>query len=324
MRSAGVAAINVGGQTINTFAGIGLGRGDREKLIQKVVSSDIALDRWKRTHVLIIDEISMLGRELFELVDGIARRAKGNDLPFGGIQVIVVGDFLQLPPVQNHVQGKFCFESSSWSAAGFNLPSGRIFLRNIIRQSDPVFIDMLNNVRVGQLPEKYMEVLNACVVSQKPLPVDGIMPTKLYCINKDVDNENTHNLNALPGDVIDIEAIDEWIDTPSAKRRGILDIAEKTIPKNIQLKKGAQVMLLRNRSLYDPGPAGDKQKSLGLVNGSRGVVVGFTKSVVGEGMVPIVRFDNGKELTIGRVDYVVRTPDSHVLKRKQIPLKLAW
>ena len=159
------------------------------------------------------------------------------------------------------------------------------------------------------------------------------MPTKLYSINRDVDKENLDRLVELPGDDIDIKAVDMWTsnptDGPSAKRI-ILENANRSIPQTIKLKIGAQVMLLRNRSSSSSSNSNsnnnENNKTSPLVNGSRGVVTGFVESTsaVG-GLVPRVCFDNGQEVVIGPVEYVTKGAGGdgqHV--RMQIPLKLAW
>ena len=321
----GVAAINIGGQTVHSFSGIGFGKGDHKRLLEKVVTTTVSYDRWLKTKVLIIDEISMLDRSLFELLSDIGKEIKKNELPFGGIQIIVVGDFLQLPPVQDGADRKFCFQSEIWEEAGLLLPTGNILLKEIVRQTDKSFIKLLNEIRIGNLPDDMIALLDACVVGRKALPVDGIIPTKLYCINKDVDSENAEKLAELEGDLVKLLAVDEWkIKNNPSKKRMLLEIAEKTIPKEIDLKLGAQVMLLRNRNrVFDN--SGSSSGFLGLVNGSRGKIIGFTTSSVDDEEVPIVKFDNGKILTIGRAEYEIRSPDGDgLLTRRQIPLKLAW
>lgn len=323
---AGVAAINIGGQTIHAFAGIGIGKGDKDQLVKRAVLSSSSFDRWTRTKVLVVDEVSMLPRDLLEILNEIAQKVKKNALPFGGIQIIAVGDFLQLPPVSIGTD-KFCFQSAVWEQA--DLHCSQIFLKDIIRQKDMQFINILNEVRVGKLSSDSMPLLDACVVTKKPLPTDGIIPTKLYCYNKDVDRENLNKLASLPGETLEITAVDMWkgVKPNANQKKSLLDTAEKAIPEKINLKVGAQVMLRRNRNtgVDDIGPAGDKQKVLGLVNGSRGIVTGFVKSAVDDVLVPTVRFDNGKTIVIGKVEYVVTSPDGDcAIIRSQVPLKLAW
>lgn len=333
--STGIAAVNLGGGTLHSFAGIGLanGSGDKEKTVQKVMKNKKTVERWLDAKVLVIDEISMIDKSLFELLDLVARRVKGIDAPFGGLQVLLVGDFLQLPPVPNRYGAReFCFESQVWDDlslgngsqdTGFN--GGNVVnLHEVIRQkSDQDFISLLNEVRMGNLSNKHLKALNKCLVSVKAPPTDGIVPTKLYSINRDVDKENLDRLHELPSDMVEIDSYDFWSERPTggtSAKRVILENANRSIPQSIQLKVGAQVMLVRNR-----GDSSSKGTSA-LVNGSRGVVTGFVESASAfGGLVPRVCFDNGMEIVVGPAEYVTHGAGGdgqHV--RMQVPLKLAW
>lgn len=205
--------------------------------------------RWENTKVLIIDEISMLHKDLFEVLDDIARVIHENDQPFGGIQLIVVGDFMQLPPVCIDKKLEFCFQSHVWDAAALNIKNGTIYLSKIERQKDDVFIQILNQIRLGRVSKELMASLDQCLITNKPLPTNGIIPTKLYSINKEVNLENSLRLQELPGEVVSIIAEEKWKRKPTSSKllplfRNALDLM---IPKQVDLKVGAQVMLLRNR-----------------------------------------------------------------------------
>ncbi len=343
--STGIAAVNLGislgGQTIHSFAGIGLsnGMGDPNKVVKKIHSNPRVVERWQSTKVLVIDEISMIERKLFELLDFVGRKVRGNDQPFGGLQLILCGDFLQLPPVPSKFSQvrEFCFESPVWSELGLgdvDRQSGHatihkknmIHLSRVMRQTDSAFVNILNDVRLGRVDEDQLKLLNSCLVKIKPRPTDGIIPTKLYSINKDVDQENLDRLKELPDELVEIKAADVWGQVPSdgtSGKRAILEIANRSIPTTIQLKVGAQVMLLRNRNAE--GRSGSK-RSTTLVNGSRGVVTGFVESAtVAGGLVPRVCFDNGQEIIVGPVEYITKSPSGDgQLIRMQVPLKLAW
>ncbi len=297
------------------------GKGEKSKIISNVLKNKIAVDRWRRCSVLVVDEVSMLDRALFELLDEIARLLRHSDAPFGGIQVVAVGDFMQLPPVRKESEGHFCFQSPVWAAAG--LSEGVINLQRVERQSDPVFIQHLNEVRLGKLTPAFSELLRSCLVGRKPLPSNGIIPTKLYAVNREVDSENTDRLAELSGDVVTMVAEDHWEAKPrqAALAPGIRLGIQNTIPDRIDLKVGAQVMLLRNRHFNSGTPS-----ALQLVNGSRGQVVGFSESVVRPGqLIPTVRFDNGLTTAIGPVNFTLKGPGGDgCIVRSQIPLKLAW
>lgn len=345
----GIAAINVGGSTVHSFAGIGIGDVERAAMVMKALKKKEIVTKWRNLKVLIIDEISMLDIELFETLNDMAQKARKNDVPFGGIQLIVVGDFLQLPPVRSGAQFKvlnapgpsltevrterFCFESYVWEASGLNAMHGSIHLQEVVRQNDVDFINLLNSIRIGQTPPHLMKMLDDCVVSKKREPTDGIIPTKLYCINKDVDEENKNRLAAIDSDEVNILCDDSWTIIPNSNftRTKIYEIADKVIPSVLTLKRGAQVVLLRNRgndlAKYNykitSGIANAKKP---LVNGSRGVVLGFQRSTNDrDSMLVRVQFDNGDVVDIGKVEHEISGPDGEgLLIRNQIPLKLAW
>ena len=322
----GVAAINVGGQTLHSFAGIGLGKASTPYLLAKVEKSQSAMLRWQNAKVLIIDEISMLDKELFEAVDVIARSVRGRvDEPFGGLQMLIVGDFFQLPPVGRGSARSFCFESPAWEAAGLLEENNKFFLNEVIRQTESNFVNLLNEIRVGHLSESGKEILNACLVSTKPKPEDGITPTRLYCTNRDVDRENTESLKELEGEVYTCHAEDTWKELPSNpnSKRALVATLDKTVPPSMDLKIGAQVMLLRNR--VERGWKDGSSTETNLVNGSRGVIVRFIKSSDGGSPVPVVRFDNGQTIAVGYVEWKKVGPGGDgFIVRSQLPLKLAW
>lgn len=169
--STGLAACNIEGVTLHSFAGIGLGKESASQLVKKVrfLSSDcgIAIDspqvrtnqkarnRWLRTKVLIIDEVSMVDGDLFDKLEEIARRIRNNGRPFGGIQLVVTGDFFQLPPVPegSNREAKFAFAASSWNTA----IQHTVLLTRIFRQKDPEFAAMLNEMRLGNISQKTVE-----------------------------------------------------------------------------------------------------------------------------------------------------------------------
>ena len=132
--STGLAACNVGGVTLHSFGGIGLGKEDVPTLVKKIKRNAKAKLRWQRTKVLVIDEISMVDGDLFDKLESIARSIRGNGRPFGGIQLVITGDFFQLPPVpDNNKVAKFAFDAATW-ATSINYTVG---LKQVFRQKDP-------------------------------------------------------------------------------------------------------------------------------------------------------------------------------------------
>jgi ATP-dependent DNA helicase PIF1 len=135
--STGLAACNIGGVTLHSFGGIGLGKDDVPALVKKIKRNQKAKNRWLRTKILIIDEISMVDGDLFDKLEGIARAMRNNGRPFGGIQLVITGDFFQLPPVPDYGNKaksvKFAFDAGTWSTAIHHT----IGLTEVFRQKDP-------------------------------------------------------------------------------------------------------------------------------------------------------------------------------------------
>lgn len=294
----GVSALLVKGSTIHSFAGIGLGVGDAVRLVGKVASNRKALNRWKRAQVLIIDEISMMSPVLFEKLEFIARQVRMNPNPFGGIQLILSGDFCQLPCVDSE---KFCFESEVWEKC---IPN-TVYLNEIVRQSDAEFQTILNEVRVGILSKKTKDALlsRVGVVLTNDL---GIKPTKVYPTNSQVSFTNEVELKKLKPREMNSYEMTITCSNSDIKEKFLKNAV---VEENITLCDGAQVMLLYNLDT-----------EAGLVNGSRGVVTGFTV----EDSFPIVKFLNGLELPIPYVCWEVEEDNIVVLKAIQIPLKIAY
>jgi ATP-dependent DNA helicase PIF1 len=288
--------------------------------MERVLKDRRAVKRWEQCKVLVIDEASMLRPHRLELLNKIAMDVKKSRLPFGGIQIILSGDFMQLSPVMeriadvNVVPHKYCFQTNAWREAGLlKSQGGTIQLEEVIRQKgDTEFIRILNEVRRGRISQESLDRLNECKVDKKERPTDGIIPTKLFCYNVEADNENSKKLAELPGPVISIIAIDTWKVEPKAiaAQRSMIDSMSKIAAKSIHLKMGAQVMLLRN-CVTGSG-------KLGLVNGSKGVIVGMSRGF------PTVFFENGDREIVRPVEYEVDIKNVGRLTRSQIPLKLAW
>ena len=294
----GTSAIIFGGSTLHSFLGIGLGNGDIETLLRNILSKKYIHKRWINLKTLIIDEISMLNPDLFDKLEILAKRIKNNDLPFGGIQLILSGDFLQLPVVGSD---NFCFEALSWNSCITNI----INLTEIIRQSDEVFQRCLNNIRFGNITEETIEILNSRVGVQLCNDI-GIKPTRLYPLNKNVDYMNEKEISKINDDFYEYDMT----------INNIGEIPDYTIEKyvkncqaseTIQLAVGVQVMLLYNL---------DFEKE--LVNGSRGVIIRFVNDI------PVVKFLNGVETLIDFHDWDIKEQDKIVLTISQIPLKLAY
>ncbi|CAG8748853.1 22713_t:CDS:2, partial [Cetraspora pellucida] len=318
----GLAALNIGGTTLHYFAGIGLGQGTTQELIKKVRDNRSARQRWTDCNVLIIDEVSMLDGELFDTLEGIARNIKNNTRPFGGIQLIITGDFFQLPPISkdNRSVAKFSFEAQTWKTA----VKHTIQLTRVFRQKDNELIELLNDMRTGKVSERFSELI-ARLENEPQYPDDGIKPTELYPRNDNVNSANLIQLDKIPHKSHSFFAID-W----EPMRIGQLRMLVKSClaPQELKLKRDAQVMLIKNLKDYN------------LVNGSRGVVIGYHSNSTGQDyfkgeeegleindLLPIVRFtDSNQKIVVEPQEWTIPGNGGKTVlaSRKQIPLILAW
>ncbi|SCV02632.1 LAMI_0H01354g1_1 [Lachancea mirantina] len=257
--STGLAACSIGGITVHSFAGIGLGIGEPSKLVQKVKRSKKHVLRWQNISALVIDEVSMIDGELLDKLDHVAKKIRKDSSPFGGIQIILSGDFFQLPPVNKNQNQeiKFAFDSSAWKDS----INATIMLQKVFRQQgDGRFIQMLNDMRMGNIDsETELEFKKL----SRPLPDDEIIPAELYSTRNEVERANNSRLYNLPGRVRLYQAIDggELSDVDAKEKL----LANFLAPRELQLKVGAQVMMIKN--IDDT-----------LVNGSLGKVIDFIDS----------------------------------------------
>lgn len=321
-------------KTLHSWAGIGLGRESVDILIATLRKSRRACLRWLQTDILVIDEVSMMTPELFEKLDMIGRKIRRNEsTPFGGLQLVLVGDFYQLPPVVKQCETSFVFESPIWDKLQLQTHE----LTEIVRQKDPVFQEVLNEARRGELSKKSFKIL------AKRMGLDytkeEIKPTMLFTRRAQVDDINMSYLRKLTTERRTFKATTLFC--PTANTVGLTEkdpFVQKGIEKldtdapyssELILAIDAQVMLLTN---LDP--------EHGLVNGSRGVVVGYGKTAeadlkaqmstmkaVGDIFdptleVPIVKFRNGIVMPIAHATWEV--PEMPSVLRRQIPLKLAY
>lgn len=316
----GAAGSLIGGQTLHGWAGIGLGKESAPDIIKFLRKRPALARRWKGTQTLIIDEISMMSMELFNKLHLVAQGIRDNTLFFGGIQLVLCGDFAQLEPIGSP---KLCFESSIWKKY---ISENTVYLSEIFRQTDPVFQRILLNLRLGALTKEDKEILNSRLivdeedanisVSNGETEVQTIKPTILYPLKKDVNRINTKNLNELIADGAQsktFNAIDGAINrktkaSVSHRATHTTTLTKCTsAPEHLVLAVGSQVMLTKNRDIDE-----------GLVNGSRGVIL----EIDGAGD-PVVIFDNGQQCTIRPESFEVESGDL-MLIRRQIPLILAW
>ncbi|XP_060087615.1 ATP-dependent DNA helicase PIF1 [Heteronotia binoei] len=296
--STGVAACQIGGTTLHAFAGVGSGKAPLHQCIELAQRSGVRL-QWLNCQHLIIDEISMVAGEFFDKLEAVARTVRKCENPFGGIQLIICGDFLQLPPVSKGTeQAKFCFQAKSWwKCIHLNME-----LTKVQRQTDRDFISLLDAVRQGRCTDEVTKQLTATAAHR--VERDGILATQLCTHKDDVELTNAKRLRELSGDSRFFKAVDS--DPVLVKT---LDV-QCPVSSIIELKIGAQVMLTKNLDV-----------SQSLVNGARGVVIGFETE--GKGL-PKVRFLCGVTTVVGLERWVLKGSAGTHLTRQQVPLKLAW
>ncbi|XP_074859075.1 ATP-dependent DNA helicase PIF1 [Carettochelys insculpta] len=296
--STGVAACHIGGTTLHAFAGIGSGKAPLDQCIELAQRTGVR-QHWLSCQHLIIDEISMVDAKFFDKLEAVARAVRKRDDPFGGIQLIICGDFLQLPPVsKGNEETKFCFQAKSWrKCIQVNME-----LTEVQRQTDKSFISLLCAIRLGRCTEDVTRQLMQTATNR--VERDGILATRLCTHKDDVELTNERRLQQLPGEMRSYEAVDS--DPMEVKA---ID-AQCPVGHCIQLKPGAQVILTKNLDV-----------SRGLVNGARGVVVEFETE--GKGL-PLVRFLCGVTEVIRMERWVFKGPTGIYLSRQQLPLKLAW
>ena len=244
----GCAAVLINGQTIHSFLGLGISRNLKE-IIKNLEKFKKQLEIIRNVKSLIIDEISMMDDELFELINQLLKTVRKTDKIFGGIQVILVGDFHQLPPINNN----YCFNSPLWN--DLNLTS--IVLTEIIRQKDDdVLKQILEEIRNEKLSDNSLEILQNLVIKDKD--DSDIKPTRLYPINTNVDKINNYEYKKLLNTNKGIEVL----------YKASANIKDTNLSNyDINLTLNAKIMIIRNICM-------EKK----LVNGTRGIVIELRKT----------------------------------------------
>lgn len=298
----GIAAINIGGVTLHSWTNLSKEDIPVIEIAKKILSVSGIYTRKKiiNTQILAIDEVSMLSKETFENLDLLLKLVRDNEKPFGDIQILLFGDFFQLPPVNSK---NFCFESNLWQEANIKT----FILKETFRQKNERFINLLDNIRHGFINEDDKKILEIRLgVIDKSI----IRPTILSTHNILVEKINFEKLNNLPSREI----------TYTAKFKGEQDkidlLKRNCIAKEfLTLKIGSQVMMLKNTY----------QKN-GIINGSTGIVVGFSSKK----NYPIIEFTNGQNIVIAPDVWEITTFNSNTGELEilatmcQIPLTLSW
>jgi ATP-dependent DNA helicase PIF1 len=302
----GVASLLIRGRTIHSFLGIGLAKEPANLLVRKATIKRPLIKKLTALQVLIIDEVSMMSAELFEKINEYLCLIRKDTAPFGGVQIVLCGDFAQL----KSVEGDFCFTSELWPL----VIDRTIELTKIMRQTDTTLHTMLNDLRLGRITSETIAVLKSRVNHPLDhLAETGIEPTVLYSHNCDVDRINQKELSKLKSKLEKGENVylySSHVEPESAKETVLKSLK---IPEAVELCKGAQVMITYNID-----------STLGIMNGSRGVVVGFTKVRQEDGseqVLPLVRFVNGK---VYPISYNTYDDEERKVVVTYLPIKCSW
>ncbi len=295
--STGIAATHIHGMTIHSWSGIGVHQELNEEEIKHITENKYVARRIKKAKVLIIDEVSMLDGKVLTLVERVCRKVRKLKMPFGGLQVVLVGDFFQLPPVlKNTGMIEFAFDSLAWQG----LMPVVCYLTEQHRQDDEIFLQILSAIRENTFDEMHFESLKECIRSEDSLPSDA---THLFSHNMDVDALNTGALRKLKGKTrLFVMAVRGPEVLTDALIRGCLS------PERLELKEGAKVMFTKNNANQH------------FVNGTLGTVIGFQK----ETFYPIVMTESGVRIETEPMEWTITEGDEVFAKITQIPLRLAW
>jgi ATP-dependent DNA helicase PIF1 len=313
----GVAALNLRdklssmfGEDVNTstiyrWAGIGIGPKEHqsfEEYFRQMQAQGLhwqaTAGRIRGTQILIIDEVSMLPGKILNFVDYVCRQVRGDDRPMGGIQVIAVGDFLQLPPVSKTGLYDWAFASEAWRSIDFK----HVTLRQVHRQDDPDFVSVLNQFREGTVTKDGAAILKKRVAMFPPANV-----LRLFTHNVQVDKWNTYQLGTL-------ETLEHVFAAKTSGPKYDVEFLVKNLitPERLVLKLGARAMVTAN--LRDPC---DSEGML-AANGEIGTVVDVQENCVS------LRLDTEKVIEIERNTWKFDSSQKNTAEFKQFPLRLAW
>ncbi|NTV44853.1 MAG: AAA family ATPase [Candidatus Yonathbacteria bacterium] len=307
--STGIAATHLGGFTIHSWSGIGVKRFLSAYDLENIASREYVVKRMRRTKILIIDEVSMLGPETLDMVDAVCREVRGNSEPFGGLQVVFVGDFFQLPPVSSSIRNdvsdglfsdekppRFAYESGAWKRAHVVT----CYLSEQYRQDDDRFLSVLSAIRKNTFGPEHRAHIEERMWKRSEKEYD--MP-KLFAHNVDVDRVNNDMLDKISGEAHMFPMKDRGKSAlVEALKKGCLS------PVELKLKKGARVMFTKN------------DQNGAYVNGTLGEVVDFDAF----SEYPIVLTKDGTRVTTELAEWSVVEDGKMLASLEQIPLRLAW
>lgn len=319
--STGIASTHMNGMTIHSWAGIGIADEVTPKLISGIKRRNQLTERIQRTQVLVIDEISMLHRKQFDMINQVLQAIKDSDLPFGGVQLLVAGDFFQLPPVGNPEEinrEKFAFMSQAWLDADFQI----CYLTEQHRQKSQ---NQTNDDYFGLNLNDILNQIRRQSFDQNTMP--ALMATRSHELTENRTRLYTHNINVQ--NINEQELIK--LDTKECVFVGwgegdekLLESLKKGVrnTEQLTLKVGAKVMFIKNNS------------DLNVSNGTLGVVVDFAPILIdkdeksqqnNQQLFPIVKLNDGRKVLVEYDSWRIDDEEGEILSAYyHIPLTLAW
>lgn len=294
--STGIAATHIGGMTIHAWSGIGTRDQLSQYDLEAITTKEKIMRQVKKAQVLVVDEISMLDGKIIDMVNIVCKSIRQSTEAFGGIQVIFVGDFFQLPPVTRHGDMmRYAFESRGWDDARPLIA----YITDQYRQEDEMLLGLLKSIRTNQVEEEHFTLLQ----EQKEIGYEGIEPTKLFTHNADVDNVNLGKLRELPGKSRSFKM--------SGKGNKMMQaglVKNCLSPELLELKEEAMVMCTKNNF------------EQGYVNGTLGRIVDFD---IEDGL-PVIETTEGKRIKMEETSWSLAEDNKVLAEVTQIPLRLAW
>ena len=300
--STGIAATHIGGMTIHSWSGIGIKDKLDKRTLKQITDRSYIRKRIEKTEVLIVDEVSMLSPNTLGMVDLVCRTVRKNLEPFGGMQVVLVGDFFQLPPVVKREMGDnlslavFAYEAEVWK----KIDPVVCYLDEQFRQDDEDYLSILSAIRRNEFGQDHLSYLEKRKIEFGTAPKDTPW---LFSHNRNVDSFNENKLSKLAGEVKEFEMTSVGAKPlVEALVRGCLS------PKTLRLKKGAVVTFTKNNP------------KLAFVNGTLGVVCGFDKQTGW----PQVKIEGRCMLQVKPMDWMIEEGGKIRASVSQFPLRLAW
>lgn len=297
--STGIAATHLGGRTIHSWAGIGIKDHLSPGEIRALTKRAYLRKQFEKTSVLIIDEVSMLDANRLDMINSVCQAFKRNSLPFGGIQIVMSGDFFQLPPISSgQDEINFVYKSEIWLEMGLRV----CYLEEQHRQDDRKMSTILKNLRQGEVGDETVRLLRGRLNQR---PKTKLKPVKLFTHNIDVDLINNTELAKINAAEFSYQMTDEG-------EKRLSDSLKKNclVPEHLVLKRGALVMFVKNKF---------KDDKVVYVNGTTGVVVSFD-----DNDYPVVRLSSGEEIVAFPESWTIDDEQKVLAKITQIPLRLAW